>query len=105
MSAALPTVRHANPGAALGHADREAVVSADPRVDLHRTFLADLPALTGAAANVPENIRAALLQKDLDRLTASNDALRALVLELIDLAADKPELLARARSAYLRAVL
>jgi len=105
MSAALPTVRHANPGAPIGHADRDAVVSADPRVDLHRSFIADLPQLSGDAARVPENLRAALLQKEFDRLAESNYALRAVVLELMELAKDQPELLARARAAYLRAAL
>lgn len=68
------------------------------------TFHADLPALAGDPPSAPDGIRAALLQRDLDRALHANTLLRE---ALVDLQADlraRPDLQSRIRIALLRSL-
>lgn len=67
-------------------------------------FTADLPDLVGDPPPAPEGLRAALLQRDLDRALHSNALLRE---TLVDLSADlahRPDLQSRIRAALLRSL-
>lgn len=76
MSAAL--VRLANPDADVGHAGPDAPVHSDPRLELARPFVADLPPVAN------EGPRAALLQLDADRLERTRQMLCDALEDLIE---------------------
>ena len=62
-------VRYANPEHQLGHAGPTAPVHSDARLELARPFVADLPPMAN------EGPRAALLQRDADRLERTRQML------------------------------
>lgn len=81
MSAALS--RFANPAANLGHAGPEAPVLDDPRLELTRSLMADLPALQGLEQPDPTDFRAALLERDLATYQERARVMRAALVEVM----------------------